>query len=805
MLHNFSQDIRHGLRAFRNQPAFTAVALITLALGIGANTAIFSVVHGVLLRDLPFPKPDRLVGIYETNRRFNFNRGVVNPFNFDRWERRATSFAHLAAVRSVSQTLVGAGEPVRLSGHRVMPAFFDVMGVQPAHGRPFTRDEAERGEQVVLLSHSLWRERFGGDAAVIGRSINLEGRGWRVIGVMPAGFTYPHDARFWVPLSLTAKDRNTSTAWYLGVVARLKDDASVERAQAELSAMATELEAQMPRFRDRGVNVMPLHEDLVARVAGGLKLLQGVVILVLLIACANIANLLLAQASARQREFSIRAAIGAKRGRLVRQLLVESLMLALAGAALGVVLAIAGVRVLLESSPTPLPGGMTAGVSGMSLAFTAIVAIVTALVFGVAPSIIATRTDLVRSLRDGGRGGSASRGAWLRRMLVAVETALAIVLLAGAALLIRSFVNLTAQETGFDHRGVVTAHISLPATSYPDNAARSAFWARLFEALESGPGLRHAAGSSALPFSNWEWQSPLVVQGREHVANDGVSIRTITPGYADVLGIPLIAGRMVSRQDVAGSERVAVVNASFARTHLTGLNPLGQRISLTALDTRQTTGAPEWLEIVGVIGDTRHISLEQEPRPEVYRPLAQSPTWAMTVALRGDAGADAGIAMLKRAVTEIDPHLPLQNVAALDSLVDKTVATRRFHMGLLSLFAGLALVLAACGVYGVMSFSMAQRSREVAIRLALGAQTHRVIRMMLTQGLQPVIIGAGIGVTVALYATRVLESQLFLTSRRDPVTLAAVCGILLSIAALACWMPARRTSRVDPIHALRSE
>ena len=815
MLQALAQDVRHGLRALRRRPGFTAVALATLALGIGANTAIFSVVHAALLRDLPFHEADRIVRIYETNRRFNFSRGVVNPYNFDQWQRGTSSFVGLSAMRARSLTLTGAGEPSRMRAQAVTPDFFDVMGVEPALGRRFTASEAEAGEPVVLLSHALFQARFGSDASVIGRPVTLEGDAFEVIGVMPAGFAFPHDSDVWQPLALSPRDRANVGTWYLGVVGRLKPGATIEGAQAELDTISSRLEHELPKMRaDRGARVVGLQEDLTSGLADGLKLLQGVVAAVLLIACANVANLLLAQGVARSRELSIRAAVGAGRWRLVRQLLTESLLLSFAGAALGALLAVWGVKILLAWSPQPLPGGVSPGVWGWPLLFTGGVAMATALIFGVIPAIAAARADVVESLRDGGRTGTR-RGAWLRGSLVAAEVALAVVLLAGSGLLISSFARLVSQDLGFNREGLVTAHISLPSARYAAPAARARFWDTLFERLERLPDVTAATGSTALPFSNWEWQTAFTIEGREQVPNDGAGIRAVTSGYFATLGIPLVAGRAFTVNDRPGSERVIVVNESFARRHLPGLSPVGQRVatvSSAALANPAARGAStnahapvEWASVVGVVGDARHFWLEEPPGPELYQPVAQQPPGMMTVALRTTGDAETLAAGLKPIIADIDPDLPLERIATMEALIGDRVKTRRFHMSLLTLFASLALGLAAVGIYGVMSFSVSERVREMAIRLALGADPRGVKWLVLRQGLRPVAVGVLAGLPLALLASRLLESQLFMTSPRDATTLTGVSLLLLAVAVLACWVPARRTGRVAPIEVLKSE
>lgn len=815
MLTSISQDIRHGFRAFRRRPGFTAIILATLALGIGANTAVFSVVYAALLRDLPFPESDRIVRIYETHRPSGFNRGVASPFNYDRWEQRTTTLESMSALRAMSLTLTGAGDPVRLRAQAVMPSFFDVMQTRPAYGRAFMPEEAFTGQKRAILSHGLWRTRFGSDAAAIGRPLTLEGERYEIVGVMPAGFGFPHDTEVWVPLQLTPGDRSNMTSWYLDVVARMRPGVTLETAQAEFDAIAAGLEAEFPQSRSgRGVAIVGLHEALVGSLAGGLKLLQSVVLAVLLIACANVANLLLAQGVTRAHEFGVRTAIGAGRWRLMRQLLTESLMLAMIGAALGALLAVWGVKGLLSLSPESLPEGVSAGVGVWPLVFTAAVAIATSACFGVLPALMAVRTDTAGALRDGGRTGSARRGAFLRRGLVAAEVTLAIVLLAGSGLLIRSFSKLVSQDVGFEPEGVVTALVSLPDGRYPDAPARGRFWTALFERLQVLPGVTSATGSTALPFSNWQWQTIFMIEDHENVRRSA-GIRAVTPGYFSTLGVPLVSGRAFTSADTASAEPVLVVNETFARRFLQPIGePLGQRIATTFRPGGgSTTRGPsitsrfdiEWATVVGVVGDTRHQSLGEPPEAEMYQPIAQQPPGTLTLAIRttGDPGTLA--AAIAPAVADLDKDLPVEAIATLESLVASTVATRRFQMFLLSAFSAIALLLAACGIYGVMAFSVSQRVREMAIRLALGGDPGRVVRLVIRQGLLPVAIGICAGVPLAIAAARLIQSQLFLTSPHDTMTLGAVVGVLTSAALLACWLPARRTAHVEPIEVLRSE
>jgi putative ABC transport system permease protein len=797
------QDLRYALRAIRRQPGLAAAALVTLALGIGANTAIFSVVHAVLIRPLPYPHADAIVQLYATHRAPDFTRGVLNPFDLDLIERRTTTFEALSPLRFGSATLTNAGDPARLRMLSVMPSFFDVMRTPPALGGVFTPDQARTGAQVVVISHRLWTERLQRRADIAGATLLLDDVPWTVVGVMPETFAYPADIDLWRPLVLTAKDRADMGSWYLGAIARLKPGAPIETAQAELDGFAADLAAAYPKQRgNRGFSLIGLQEDLAFRSADGLRLLQGVVVVVLLIACANVANLRLAEMQSRRRELGVRAAIGASRRRLVRQLLTESLVLAAGGAAIGTAVAVWGVRALVALAPPyVLPDPDSIGVSGAALAFTAALAGVTAALFGVAPALLAAPPPV--AALDGARTASAglalARRQRLRSALVAVEVALALVLVAGAGLLVRSFVLLMRQPTGIDADRVLTAQLTLPAARYGSDEARSRFWRDVVDRLGTLPGVVHAAGSTALPYSLWEWQSAFVVEGLEHVPNNGAGIRTVTPDLFATIGVPVLLGRSFTAADTADAERVVIVSDAFVRRHLDGAPPLGRRLA-------SNRARPEWATIVGVVGSTRHRDLTEDLRPEIYYPLAQTTapsTFLFAVRTAGDPAAVAPL--LRSTIAALDPGLPVLDVSTMAALVDAKLAVPRFTMGLLGLFAALAVALAATGVYGVMSYVVGQGRREIGIRLALGARAWRVQRRVVGQGLAVVTAGAIAGITGAYWLTTLLESELFLITPHDPWTFAAAAAALFGIAALACWLPAARVSRVDPASVLRAE
>ncbi|HUF48673.1 MAG TPA: ABC transporter permease [Vicinamibacterales bacterium] len=805
MLSSMLQDLRYSLRTFRRRPGFTAVVLVTLALGIGANTAIFSVVEAVLLRPLPYPDADRIVRIYETNRRVDFVRGVTTPFNFDVWERDARAFLNLAAMRSTPATLTGAGEPARVTVHRVMPSFFEIMGRAPAIGRPLSVEDAETERPVVVLSHALWESRFESDPDIAGRTVVLDDQAFTIVGVMPADFRFPVRPDLYRPLALSPASRQAMGSYYLGVVAKLAPGVTVEQAQAEMDAIAGRLEARYPQQRaDRGAAVLGLREDLTERVADSLRLLQGVVLFVLLIACANVANLGIAGASARRREISIRAAMGAGRARLVRQWLTEHVTLALAGSALGVLLAIWIVRALVAIAPAGLlPDGAVPGLNGTVLTFTFVLALATGLVAGVAPAWLYSGRDAIEAIKDSGAStaGTARRSQrWLRAGLVATEVALALVLVTGSLLLVRSFTRLVSQDPGFETRQLLTAQVTLPAARYDSPEAQRSFWTTLFERLDGLPGVVAAAGSTALPFSNWQWQTWFELDGPAIEGSDSsAGTRTVTPGYFSSLGIPITQGRDFTDADRSTAEPVVVVNEAFARQFISG-NPVGRR-----LRTERPGSPARWATIVGGAASARHGRLDEGHEPEIYRPLQQSSANLLILAIR-TAGEPAAVAPLVRdAVHTIDRLLPVQAVRTMDEAIGLTTARRNFDLRLVTIFALLAGALALAGVYGVMSFVAGLRLREAGIRLALGASPSQVQRLVVRQGAVPVAIGIAAGLVAAVLLGDLLKEQLFEIQPDDPVTLAAAAAGFLAVGLIASWLPARRAARTDPTVILGRE
>jgi putative ABC transport system permease protein len=798
---DFLGDVREALRGWRDRPGPTVVALLTLALGIGANTAIFSAVNTFFLKPLPYPDEQHLVSLYGSNVSAQFLRSVESAADVQYWRDHSTTVASLAAMTGGSATVTGLGDPVSMRYATVMPTFFDVVGVHPALGRGFTAEETRSDGHVVVISHGLWVDRMGSRPDVVGTTIRLDATDWRVVGVMPAGFSLPLTVEMWRPFDLA---KALPRMFYLSTIARLRPDATVAAARHDFDRMAAELAAASPKARkDRGFTVVSLRDDLAWNVSDGLKLLQGVVVLVLLIACANVANLMLAQAAARAREFGVRSALGATPARLIRQVLTESLVLATGAAVLGVALAFWGVQLLVALAPaTLLRPGTPIDVSWTVLAFTLSVSVVTGFVFGLAPAMLSSGPSTTEHLRHGVRttsvGLSWTRRQRLRAGLVVVETALATVLLAGGGLLVRSFSLLMSQSPTIRTDHLMTAQISLPDARYSSVAARVDFWSTLLAKLESLPAAESAVATNALPYSNWEWQTSFQLRGKTGTAGSAGIRQVAGRDYFQTLGIPLLKGRSLAPTDSAGSAPVMVVSDVFARQVFPGTDAIGQVLTL---DQGKT-----WQTIVGVVAAARNNGLNEDPRAEMYVPLAQTDVPAtLLLAVRTSTDPAAFAGLIRSAAGSIDRDLPVQSLRTMDELIGRTVADRRFFMALLGAFAGLAAVLAAVGVYGVMSFLVGQGRREIGIRLALGARPIQVQAGLVGRALRVVCVGLGIGLTASWWLTTLLATQLFDTTAHDPLTLAGAFVLLGGAAMLASWIPSRRSSHVDPAIVLRAD
>jgi len=802
------KDLRFGLRALARTPALTAAALVALALGIGANTAIFSVIDGVLLEPLPYPRPDRLVMLIDTNPEAGWPRFSSSLPNAVDWREQSRSFEEMAAFTGSSLNLTAPGtSPERLSGAAVTAGLFDVLGVKPLLGRGFEEAENQPGaEKVVVLSHDLWARRFGSAGDVLGRRITLDGEPRTVVGVMPEGFAFPRrETEAWVPLPIDLEE-DPRGAHFLGVVARLVDGVTVDGARSEMDTIAARLAKQYPDSnKGWGVLVLPLRELVVEDIRPALLVLMATVGIVLLIACANVANLLLARMAAREREVAVRSALGAGRWRLLRQFLTESVLLGLGGGALGLALGVWGTKVLVALNADHIPRAAAIGVDPTVLGFTLALALGTGLVFGVVPSLQASKADLQGALKEGGRGqagGGTARRA--RSVLIVAEVAAAVVLLVGAGLLLRSFVGLQRVAPGFDPAGVMTLQVSLPDSRYPEDKDRAAFYQALMDRVDALPGVEAAGAGFPLPLTGSSYILDFAVEGRLAPGpNESPSshIRFVTPGYPRALGIPLLRGRPLRDADRTGAPRVALINQTMAKRWWPGEDPLGKRITFDD----PTDADAEWIEIVGIVGNVLHDSLAQEPDAETYLSAYQTPLGTAVVAARtsGDPRLLAGA--LEDAVRQTDPDLPVYRVRTLEEVVEGSLSDQRFNATLLAVFALLALVLASVGVYGVVSYSVTRRTHEMGLRMALGAERATVRRLVVVQGMRLVALGVVLGLAGALAATRFLTGLLYGVGTTDVATLVTVPLVLLAVALVATILPAARATRVDPVVALRSE
>jgi predicted permease len=815
------QDLRFAARTLLRRPLFTALAVLTLALGIGANTAIFSVVNSVLLAPLPFRAPDRLVVVWSSNPEFAKAIGLpdklptsTGPF-YD-WRAQSRTLDHLSMVASDRATLTGRGEPEILSLVNVTGDLFELLGTQPLLGRTIQPADEAAGARVTVLSHRLWMRRFGGDPSIVGQTLTLADKPVTVVGVMPPSFAFPRGAEMpsgfgfaaepdlWFPMLFTPEQRQARGDHDSVALARLKPGIGRAAANAEMVALAARLAKQYPDT-DQGwtARVEPLPEQLTGTVRPALLILSGAVALVLLIACVNVANLLLAQAAARQKEVAVRTALGASRGRMVRQLLTESLLLALAGGAFGSLLAFWSLRALGALIPAGVRTG-SLGLDGRVLAFTSVLALAAGALAGLAPALQMTRSDLASTLRDGTRAGSVtSRGRRTLRALVVVETALAVLLAVGAGLLMRSFTRLTAVDPGFRPRGVLTAQVTLNGPRYPSPRI-AAFYAAALERIRAVPGVEVAGAVSNLPMSGTESISDFIAEGRprpEPGRNPSADRRAATPGYFEALGIPLRRGRLFRDGDAAEAPRVAVIDETLARTYWPGADPIGKRFHRGSADTKK----PNWITVVGVVGNVRNSGLHVEPRPQVYLPETQDTFSVMSLAVRTKGDPRRLAAAVRAAVHAVDPDQAVSDVMTMEEMVDRALAGRRFNLVLLSLFAGLALVLSVVGIYGVMSYSVAQRTRELGLRMALGARRRAVLALVVREAGALTLGGLVAGLVLSLAATRVMASLLFGVGATDPVTLAAVSIGLALVSLVAAYVPGQRATRVDPMVALRAD
>jgi len=796
-------DLRYGLRLLWKSPVFTLIAVLALGLGIGANTAIFSLVDRVLIRPLPFADPDRLVLVWEDASHISFPRNTPAPANYVDWKKQNQVFSDMAATRGRIASLTGDGPPDMVLGRGVTSNLFDVLGVKPLLGRIFTEEEDRTGVRVVLIGYGLWQSRYGGDPNIIGRAILMDGIKTTVIGVMPQGFNFPARlTQFWMPTYFTPRDLNNRGSHYLTVYARMKPGVTVARAQAEMSAIARRLAEQYPRANARiGATVVPMKDQIVGDTAVALVILLCAAGCVLLIACANVANLLLAKAAGREREMAIRTALGAARGRLVRQMITESVLLSLTGGVLGLGLALISMRLLVSLIPTGL--ALSPGIDARILLFTLAVSLLTGFVFGIVPALQTTGAGAAEKLKEGGRSGIGRTGRRYRDALVVSEVALAMILLVSAGLLLETLRNLRSIDAGFDSSKLLTLTTRLPYPKYADALKRMNYFESVLERVRALPGVTSAGFTSNLPFTARGNTNGFQVEGIQFQpgANQDALYREVTNGYFETMHMRMLEGRIFGPEDRPGAPPVVIVNETFKKQFWPNESALGKRINT------EGSNAP-WQTIVGVVRDVRERGLEMEMKPGVYLPVQQFPNgWNIpsNLAIRTATDPLALTKAVRESIWAVDPEQPISEVGTMDDIVDKEVADHKQQTTLLGSFAALALILASLGIYGVLSYAVTQRSREIGVRMALGASSNDVTRMVVSQGLKLTGIGFAIGIAVALLVTRSMTKLLVGVTPADPRVYAMVAGVLTLVAFAACYIPAMRASRVDPMVALRDE
>lgn len=803
-LERLMQDLRYGARTLRRSRGFTLVAGLTLAVGIGATTAVFTVVHGVLLRPLPYPEPNRLVLLsYQPKNTPWVSAPGIADRTWVEFRRGTRAFAHVAASSAQLVTLTGAGDPVRLQGAAVTADFFATLGIAPARGRSFSVDEETAGRNgVVLLGSALWRERFGSDPGVVGRTITLDGVGHTVLGVLPEGFAYPYEAQLWRPLELRLAP---NLYLMLSVIGRMRDGVTREQAVADVASVAGGAERSAGGERETSVaEIIPLKDTVVGDVGRSLLVFAGAVGLVLLIACANAANLLLMRATSRHREIAVRAALGAGRRRLVRQLVTESVLLWVVAGAIGAAVSVAGVRGLLALAPAGrIPRHGEIGVDVVALVFALGVSLVTGVVFGLVPAVRATRTPLRASLAATPRGIS-SRDGGVRGALVVAEIALALVLLAGAGLLTQSFLRMRHLELGFQSTGLATMTVDLPATGYASTSAMQTFHARMLDRLRHTPGVESAAAVNFSPLGSALVRGDFKLDGGRTPPRDYLVAKpSVSPEYFRTMGIRLLRGREFTERDDAASPGVVIVSRSVADRVWPGMNALGQRVSM-----KDRPGPGDWLTVVGVVDDIAQRGLDGKRDPAIYQPYAQlaQPFFLehMTFVVRAADRPEMLLGVMRQALREVDRSQPVGSIGTMDATIAMTVAEPLFQARLIGVFSALALLLAGIGIYGVVAYSVAERTHEIGIRVALGAAGGDIVRLVVRRVLMLVVPGVGLGIVGALAVTRVLATFLFGVKPNDPATFAGVAAVLAAVAFLAGLVPARRASRVDPLVALRA-
>jgi putative ABC transport system permease protein len=820
-MENLLHDARYSVRMLRKNPGFTAVALVALALGIGANSAIFSVVNAVLLRPLPFKDPASLVRIWGKLDQVGIPKNWISQPELLDIKEQSQTIEDLAAYETGGANLTSSGDPARVNMASVNASLFPLLGIQPSIGRTFLEEEDKPGrDKVVLVGDALWRSRFGADPEMVGKTIGLSGTTYTVIGIMPAGFRFPDQDELWVPLAIDTANLDNRGNHGLEVIARLKPGVTPQQAQADLTNIAATLEERYPNFyANTGWGLYPVAvlDELVAEIRPALYILLGAVGFVLLIACANVANLLLARASAREKEVAIRAAMGARRGRLIQQLLTESIILAVIGSALGLGLAYVGVKLFVTFGPSEIPRLEEIGLDGRVVGFSILIAVITGVVFGLAPAIQISKPDLHDSLKEGGRGSTSGRHR-LRNVLVVSEVAIALVLLIGAGLMIKSFQRLLRIDMGFRTEKTLTMRMTIPPTTYKDNAQIVGFYRQLLDKLKAIPGVESVGAISHMPLSGSYASGTTAIENPEsfeglqtfrNIPYIEADRRTVSPDYFRAAGIALKDGRFLTEADNETAPPVAVVDESFQRRFWPNGTAVGKRFVAQFNDGKDI----KWGQIVGVVAHIRHygvdqvkqLGLDQGGREQVYFPHAQRPSNRMYLAIKTSVDPLSLTGTVRNAVLSMDRDVPVYEVKTMDQLVTASLAQRQLNMVLFAAFSTIALILAAVGIYGVMSYSVTQRTHEIGIRMALGAQQRSVLSLVVRQGMTLALAGVAIGIGAALALTRLMASLLFGVSVTDPATFVIIAVILTGVAMGACLVPARRATKVDPMVALRCE
>lgn len=805
-MQTFLQDLKYAVRMFLKQPAFTIIAILTLAVGIGANTTIFSVVNSILLRPLPYREPDRLAMVWMNNARINISEDWHSYPNYEDYRNNTSTFEDIALFNNRSFTITGDGEPERVRGAVASSNLFPLLGVGAMMGRTFIPEEDENGKDMVaILSYGLWQRRFAADPDILGKTVSLNNANRVIIGVMPADFHFPEkDTEMWIPVAPPPQLKANRNAIWIQAIGRLKPGVTIEQAQSDMSSVSDRIIEQNPSQEGYRANIVSYHQQIVGNVRPALLVLLGAVAFVLLIACTNVANLLLSRAAAREREVAIRTAVGASRTRLVRQFLTESALLAIIGGAIGVALAYWGLDILVALAPSDVPRLDQIRIDGRVLIFSLGISILTGLVFGLVPALHASKANLNESLKEGGRGTTTGiQGRRVRNSLVVAEVAIALVLLIGAGLMIRSFMHLQRVDLGFNPDNLLTARVQLSGTKYRDNQAAINFYKQLNERLEQFPGVRGAGAISDLFLSKTPNSSNFSIEGRPEpppTERVEIPIDIVNQSFFKVMGIPLISGRFFEERDGPEATPVIIINETMARRFWPGEDAVGKRMKFGSPDSDDP-----WIEIIGVVGDVRRTGFDAEVRPETFLPHAQAPGRGLMMVVRTDSDPAKMASSFRAAVREIDADQPVFEVRTMDMILGEMMAQRRLNMILFGVFAAVAMLLASVGIYGIISHNVTERTHELGVRMALGASRSDMLKLILRQGMALAGIGIFVGLVLALVLTRVMSSLLYGVSATDPITFVLIAMMLGVVALAACLIPAQRATKVDPMSALRYE